>query len=168
MEGEAQVRLVFAGEVLDGFQPAEVKRRFGEAFKIEGVRLAAMFSGERTVLKRSLPAGEGARYVAKLATLGNGLVPVVTLIVSSYDQHSERAAQHLSSPAALDAHATYVREPNQKAFATGGGGAFGWHAGQASQREAMSRALSACDTNRKPYTTECRLVNVNGAWPKEQ
>ncbi|MBC7994473.1 MAG: DUF805 domain-containing protein [Rhizobacter sp.] len=422
MEGEAQVRLVFAGEVLDGFQLVEVKRRFGEAFKIEGTRLAAMFSGERTVLKRALPAGEGARYVAKLAALGarihiepleaakpapaaptapalaaavipalaplteeitcpncgerqprqvfcracttdmprgiaakkedadraraerldaaraggryappraaggvvssggtadpppllslsfegrlgrisyfnagalawvgialigimaalllpmfrsmlllipvgiagivfvlwslrvtalrlhdfnfsgwwglltlipylgfvatlvllavpgsdddndygekprqgNGLVAVVILIVSavamlvlvrvamsSYGQYSERAsrqataqsptgadpatlqraAQYLSSPAALDAYATYAREPNQKAFAVGGGGAFGWHAGQASQREAMSRALSACDANRQPYTSECRLVNVNGAWPKEE
>ncbi len=418
MEGEAQVRLVFAGEVLDGFQLDEVKRRFGEAFKIEGARLAAMFSGERTVLKRSLPAGEGARYVAKLGALGarihvepleaaktapaapataavipalapleeqitcpncgerqrkqvfcrtcttdmprgiaakkedadraraerldaaraggryapprsaggeassggtvdpapllslsfegrmgrlsyfnagalawvgialigimaavllpmfrsmlvlipvgivgvvfglwslrvtatrlhdfnfsgwwglltlipylgfvatlvllavpgtdddndygekprqgNGLVAVVILIVSviavlaiarvamsSYDQYSERAArravaqqpagadpaalqraaQYLSSPAALDAYAAYAREPNQKAFATGGGGAFGWHAGQASQREAISKALSACDANRQPYTSECQLVNVNGAWPKEQ
>jgi uncharacterized membrane protein YhaH (DUF805 family) len=421
MQGEAQVRLVFAGEVLKGFEPDEVKRRFGEAFKIEGERLAAMFSGERTVLKRALPAAEGARYAAKLGALGarvhieplqeagpapvapaasavaatlpvlapleeqitcpncgerqpkqvfcracttdmprgiaakkedaeraraerldaarasgryapprsaggelssggtvdpppmlslsfegrmgrisylnagglawlgiaiigivaaillpmfrsmlvliplgivgivffiwslrvsvlrlhdfnfsgwwallsfipylgiiatlvllfvpgssddndygekprqgNGLVAVAILIGSviallaigrvamgSYDQYSQRAArraaeqqpagadpaelqraaQYLSSPAALDAYAAYAREPNQKAFAAGGGGAFGWHAGQASQREAMSRALSACDANRKPYTSECQLVNVNGAWPKEQ
>ncbi|MBT9525300.1 MAG: DUF805 domain-containing protein [Rhizobacter sp.] len=421
MEGEAQVRLVFAGEVIDGFQFDEVKRRFGEAFKIEGARLAAMFSGERTVLKRALPAGEATRYVAKLAALGarvhieplegakpaaspapapaaaalipalapleeqitcpncgerqpkqvfcracttdmprgiaakkedadraraerldaaraggryapprsaggevssggtvdpppmlslsfegrmgrisylnagglawlgialigivaavllpifrsmlvliplgvagivffiwslrvtalrlhdfnfsgwwalltfipylgfvatlvllfvpgssddndygdkprqgNGLVAVAIVIVStialiaisrlamsSYDQYSQRAArrateqqpggadpatlqraaQYLSSPAALDAYAAYAREPNQKAFAVGGGGAFGWQAGQASQREAMSRALSACDANRQPYTSECRLVNVNGAWPKEE
>jgi uncharacterized membrane protein YhaH (DUF805 family) len=419
MEGEGQVRLVFAGEVLDGFQLDEVKRRFGEAFKIEGARLAAMFSGERTVLKRALPAGEGTRYVAKLAALGarvhieplevarpapaaptlaaaampalaplteeitcpncgerqpkqvfcracttdmprgiaakkedaeraraerldaaraggryapprsgsgelssggtvdpppmvslsfegrmgrisylnagalawvglaaigigaavlvpvfrsllllipfglafllfflwalrvtalrlhdfnrsgwwvlitfipyvgalaslallavpgssedndygekprqgNGLVAAVVVIVSviavvamsrlamrSYGGYVERAggqaveqqptgadpavmqraAQYLSSPAALDAYAAYAREPNQKAFAVGGGGAFGWHAGQASQREAVSRALSACDANRQPYTSECRLVNVNGAWPKEE
>lgn len=420
MEGEAQVRLVFAGEVIDGFQFDEVKRRFGEAFKIEGARLAAMFSGERTVLKRALPAGEATRYVAKLAALGarvhieplegakpaaspapapaaaalipalapleeqitcpncgerqpkqvfcracttdmprgiaakkedadraraerldaaraggryapprsaggevssggtvdpppmlslsfegrmgrisylnagglawlgialigivaavllpifrsmlvliplgvagivffiwslrvtalrlhdfnfsgwwalltfipylgfvatlvllfvpgssddndygdkprqgNGLVAVAIVIVStialiaisrlamsSYDQYSERAAeraaqqgaaadaqamqeaaQYLGSPAAVEAYSAYVREPNNKAFAVGGGGAVGWRAGQASMREATAQAMATCDANRAPYTSECRLVNVNGAWPKEE
>jgi len=419
MEGEAQVRLVFAGEVIDGFQPGEVQRRFGEAFKIEGARLAAMFSGERTVLKRALPAGEATRYAAKLAALGarihiepleaarpaaspapaaaalipalapleeqitcpncgerqpkqvfcracttdmprgiaakkedadraraerldaaraggryappraagslastggtvdpppmlslsfegrmgrisyfnagalawvgialigvmaavllplfrsllvlipvgiagivfvlwslrvtalrlhdfnfsgwwglltvipylgfvvtilllavpgtdddndygdkprqgNGLVAVGILIVSvigglavmrlalsSYNTYSERAAQravveqpagvdpgtmqratqYMSSKAALDAFADYTREPNQKAFAVGGGGAFGWRAGQGSMRDATSKALQACDAARPSYTSECRLVNVNGNWPKEQ
>ena len=422
MEGEAQVRLVFAGEVIDGFQPGEVRRRFGEAFKIEGARLAAMFSGERTVLKRALPAGEATRYVAKLAALGarihieplegaksapaltpapapaaaalipalapleeqitcpncgerqpkqvfcracttdmprgiaakkedadraraerldaaraggryapprsaggevssggtvdpppmlslsfegrmgrisylnagglawlgialigivaavllpifrsmlvliplgiagivffiwslrvtalrlhdfnfsgwwalltfipylgfvatlvllfvpgssedndygdkprqgNGLVAVAIVIVStialiaisrvamsSYDQYTERAAeraaqqgaqadaqemqeaaQYLGSPAAVEAYAAYVREPNNKAFAVGGGGALGWRAGLASMREATAQAMAACDANRAPYTSECRLVNVNGQWPKER
>lgn len=421
MEAGTDVRLVFAGEILEGFQPDEVKRRFGEAFKIEGARLAAMFSGERTVIKRSIPADEAVRYVARLGTLGarvrveplvaapaaaparaataaaaplvalapleeqitcpncgerqpkqvfcrscttdmprgiaakkedadraraerldaaraggryappraaggevssggtvepppmlslsfegrmgrisylnagglawlgialigigaavllpifrsmlmliplglvgivffiwsvrvtalrlhdfnfsgwwalltfipylgliaaivllfvpgssddndygekprqgNGLVAAAIVIgsviallaisrlaMSSYDQYSERAAarqaaqqpsdvdpqamqqaaQYLSSPAALDAYAAYAREPNHKAFATGGGGAFGWRAGQTSMREATAKAMAACDANRQPYTSECRLVNVNGQWPKER
>lgn len=424
MEGGAEVRLVFAGEILAGFQADEVGRRFGEAFKIDGARLAAMFSGERTVLKRSLPAAEAARYVARLGALGarvhveplnevpgpvgkaapaiantaaaaaplvalapleeqitcpncgerqpkqvfcrscttdmprgiaakkedadraraerlaeraggryapprsaggevssggtvdpppmlslsfegrmgrisylnagvlawvglaaigigaavllpvfrsmlmliplglafmlfflwalrvtalrlhdfnrsgwwvlitfipyvgalaslallvvpgssedndygekprqgNGLVAAVVVIVSvialvaisrlamsSYDEYTERAeslaaqespdvdpqamqraSQYLSSPAALDAFATYSREPNNKAFAAGGGGAFGWRAGQPSMREATAQAMAACDANRQPYTSECRLVNVNGQWPKER
>lgn len=66
----AEVRLVFAGEILGGFQADEVKRRFGEAFKVEGARLAAMFSGERTVLKRALSREDAVRYVMKLQKMG--------------------------------------------------------------------------------------------------
>jgi len=66
----AEVRLVFAGEILGGFQADEVKRRFGEAFKVQGERLAAMFSGERTVLKRSLSREDAVRYVMQLQNMG--------------------------------------------------------------------------------------------------
>lgn len=432
MQGEAQVRLVFAGEILEGFQLDEVKRRVGEAFKLDEARIAAMFSGARTVLKRSLSATEATRYVAQLGRLGarvhieplqaapalavapapaaapplaaaaplpalapleeeitcpscgerqskrvlcrscatdmprgiaakkeeaeraradrldaaraggrwapprsaggevassatvdappllglsfegrlgrisylnagvlawmgialigigaavllpmwrsvlmlvplglafllffiwalrvtalrlhdfnrsgwwvlvlfipyvgaimslalmvvpgsaeendygekprrgNVVVAVVVLVVSviallaigrvamsSYDKYSERsarragqatetasaadtaadpaamqqAAQYLSSPAALDAFSEYARAPTYKAFAASNSGAWGWRSGKTSAREAASSALAACEDNRKPYTSECRLVNVNGQWPKER
>ncbi len=70
MESDAQVRLVFTGEVLPGFQPDEVKRRFGEKFRLEGERLAAIFSGERTVLKRSLSYDDAVSYMAQLQKFG--------------------------------------------------------------------------------------------------
>ncbi|HJW12484.1 MAG TPA: DUF805 domain-containing protein [Albitalea sp.] len=70
MDNEAQVRLVFAGEVLEGFALDDVKRRVGEAFKLDDAKLSAMFSGARTVLKRALPRDEAMRYVAKLQALG--------------------------------------------------------------------------------------------------
>jgi uncharacterized membrane protein YhaH (DUF805 family) len=70
MESDAQVRLVFAGEILQGFQIDEVKRRFGEAFKLDETRLAAMFSGTRTVLKRSVSRNEADRYQIQLGKLG--------------------------------------------------------------------------------------------------
>ena len=70
MESSAQVRLVFTGEVLPGFQPDEVKRRFGEKFRLEGERLAAIFSGERTVLKRSLSYDDAVSYMAQLQKFG--------------------------------------------------------------------------------------------------
>jgi hypothetical protein len=47
-----------------------VKRRFGEAFKVQGERLAAMFSGERTVLKRALSREDAVRYVMQLQKMG--------------------------------------------------------------------------------------------------
>ncbi len=74
MEGQAQVRLVFAGELLDGHSLDEVRRLFGEMFKLEGDRLAAIFSGQRTVLKREIGREDGERYVARLHKLGMRVV----------------------------------------------------------------------------------------------
>lgn len=70
MDGQAQVRLVFAGELLEGHSLDEVRRLFGEMFKLEGDRLAAVFSGKRTVLKREIGREDGERYVARLHKLG--------------------------------------------------------------------------------------------------
>jgi hypothetical protein len=122
------------------------------------------------------------------------LVVIGRMAMSSYDKYSEssagqateanaeadadasaaadpatmqHAAQYLSSPAALDAFSEYARAPTHKAFAASDGGAWGWRSGKASAREAASSALATCEEHRKPYTSECRLVNVNGQWPKE-
>jgi uncharacterized membrane protein YhaH (DUF805 family) len=70
MDGQAQVRLVFAGELLEGHTLDEVKRLFGDMFKLEGDRLAAVFSGQRTVLKHQIGRDDGERYVARLRKLG--------------------------------------------------------------------------------------------------
>jgi uncharacterized membrane protein YhaH (DUF805 family) len=80
----------------------------------------------------------------------------------------QEATEHLSSPAALESFKEYAAEPNHKGFAASDSGAFGWASGQSSPREAMRRALSACEEKRKPYTSECALVNLNGQWAGEQ
>lgn len=74
MDGQAQVRLVFAGELLEGHTLDEVKRLFGEMFKLEGDRLAAVFSGKRTVLKHQIGRADGERYVDRLRKLGMRVV----------------------------------------------------------------------------------------------
>ncbi len=70
MEGQAQVRLVFAGEYLEGHAPEQVRQLFGRMFNLEGDRLAAVFSGNRTVLKRAIGLADGERYVERLRKLG--------------------------------------------------------------------------------------------------
>jgi uncharacterized membrane protein YhaH (DUF805 family) len=70
MDDQPQVRLVFAGDLLDGFSPDDVKRRFAQAFQIDEDRVAAMFSGGRTVLKRTMGRDDADRYVQKLRKLG--------------------------------------------------------------------------------------------------
>ena len=100
MDGQAQVRLVFAGEVLEGHAPEEVKRLFGDLFKLEGERLAALFSGERTVLKRAITRDEGERFVARLRKIG------MRVLVEPLD-----AAPELKPLAAAAADATAATPP---------------------------------------------------------
>jgi uncharacterized membrane protein YhaH (DUF805 family) len=67
---DAHVQLVFLGEVHAGFHLDEVKRSLGQLLKLDDARLAQLFSGARTVLKRSLQANEAQRYVEHLSRLG--------------------------------------------------------------------------------------------------
>jgi uncharacterized membrane protein YhaH (DUF805 family) len=64
------VQLVFRGEVLAGFEVADVRRRMAVALKLDEERLAQLFSGGRTVIKRSIEPALARTYVDKLAQLG--------------------------------------------------------------------------------------------------
>ncbi len=66
----SNVQMIFRGEVLDGFQVDEVKRRLAQALKLGDERLAQLFSGERNVLKDSIEEDVARRYVEQLALLG--------------------------------------------------------------------------------------------------
>ena len=66
----ANVQLVFRGEVLDGFKADEVRRQLAQALKLDEDRVAQLFTGARTVLKRSVEPALARRYVDKLADLG--------------------------------------------------------------------------------------------------
>jgi uncharacterized membrane protein YhaH (DUF805 family) len=66
----SNVQMIFNGEVLDGFQADDVKRRLAQALKLNDERAAQLFSGERNVLKDSIEADVARRYVEQLALLG--------------------------------------------------------------------------------------------------
>jgi uncharacterized membrane protein YhaH (DUF805 family) len=66
----SNVQMIFSGEILDGFQADEVKRRLAQALKLGDGRVAQLFSGERMVLKDSIEADVARRYVDQLALLG--------------------------------------------------------------------------------------------------
>ena len=85
-----------------------------------------------------------------------------------FDPRAAQAADVITGPDALKAFTDdYLAQPNHKAFASSDSGAFGWRSGQGSLREAARQAMSACEANRKPYTSPCALVNVNGQWLKQ-
>jgi len=66
----SNVQLVFRGEVLDGFQADEVRRQLARVLQLDDSRVAQLFSGSRTVLKRSVEPTLARRYADKLAGLG--------------------------------------------------------------------------------------------------
>lgn len=62
--------IVFTGDLLDGFEPEQVKAQFGERFGLKPPQLAQMFSGRRITLKKGLDAEQARRYLAELAAMG--------------------------------------------------------------------------------------------------
>ncbi|HEX5686413.1 MAG TPA: DUF805 domain-containing protein [Ideonella sp.] len=64
------VQLIFAGEVLDGFSPADVKQRLAQRLKLDEARLRSLFCGQRVVLKRGLSAETAAHWVAQFREMG--------------------------------------------------------------------------------------------------
>lgn len=65
-----QVQLIFAGEVLDGFLAADVRRTLGERLKLDEARLDKLFSGTRVVIKRGLTAPVANQWVAQFRAMG--------------------------------------------------------------------------------------------------
>lgn len=66
----AQVQLIFAGEVLEGFQAAEVRRTVGERLKLDDARLDKLFSGAQVIIKRGLTAPVANQWVAQFRAMG--------------------------------------------------------------------------------------------------
>jgi uncharacterized membrane protein YhaH (DUF805 family) len=67
---DGKVQLVFRGEVLAGFEVADVRARMAVALKLDDERIAQLFSGARTVIKTSIEPSLARTYVDKLAQLG--------------------------------------------------------------------------------------------------
>src|SRR5262245_45079455 len=67
---EALVQIVYFGEVIEGFDTDDVKRRVRQLLKLDDAKLSRLFSGDRTVLKRSLTAPDAQRYLGILAKAG--------------------------------------------------------------------------------------------------
>lgn len=62
--------VVFAGELMPGFEEAAVREAFGRLFQVGEERVAALFSGRRTVLKSQLDAPTAEKYRQALERIG--------------------------------------------------------------------------------------------------
>ncbi len=62
--------VVFAGELLPGFEEAAVREAFGRLFQVGEERVAALFSGRRAVLKGNLDAPTAEKYRQALERIG--------------------------------------------------------------------------------------------------
>lgn len=66
----ALVQLAFFGEIVDGHAPGDARRKLAAAVGIAPDQIEEVFSGRRVVLKKSVPADEAPRYLAKLEKIG--------------------------------------------------------------------------------------------------
>ena len=73
--------LIFSGEILPGFEPERVQRRFARAFRIaDPARTEVFFSGREVTLRRNLSKPDVAQAFAALRKFG-----MVTHIVNTAD-----------------------------------------------------------------------------------
>jgi uncharacterized membrane protein YhaH (DUF805 family) len=66
----SKVQIVYSAEILDGFDPAAVRRDFGTMFKLGEDQLDALFSGTPVIVKRDLDVAAASSYVEHLARIG--------------------------------------------------------------------------------------------------
>lgn len=100
--GDRLVRLVFFGEVLDGFDRNEVKAKLSVLLNLEEPQLSAVFSGQRIVLKNHVAAGEIARYVTHLERIGARVkVEPISIEVELPAKRSSKEADDLPSTAGV-------------------------------------------------------------------
>lgn len=64
------VRLVYAGEILEGFEADAVKRAVGERLKLEGAQLDRLFTGKKVVVRREIERAKAEKMVARFQRHG--------------------------------------------------------------------------------------------------
>ncbi len=67
---DKEYRIVFDGQIGDGFTIGSVKKNMAQLFKADDERIAAIFSGQPVVLKRNLDEATARKYVAALRKAG--------------------------------------------------------------------------------------------------
>src|SRR5579885_3366859 len=66
----AQFRIIFSGNVLPGFDAADVKRAAETKLKANAEQVERLFSGKRAVLKKNLEEDKAQHYVAVMRRIG--------------------------------------------------------------------------------------------------
>jgi hypothetical protein len=100
--------VVFSGEVLDGFDPAETKAKIGKMFNADETKIARLFSGNNVVIKKDLDEATAYKYVGAFKSAGAKAVARDT---------SASPADSATKPASAP---TPAAAPAQKPAATGG------------------------------------------------
>ena len=83
---DIRYNVVISNEILDGHTLEEVKTRFGETFKLDPMRVDALFEQAPSVIKRDVDEEQGQKYIRNLHKIG-------------ISAHIEALAQDQLSPA---------------------------------------------------------------------
>lgn len=88
MDHSQTYRIVFSGRLLEGYEPAEVKRGLASQLSLTPEKIEAFFSGEKQVLKHADTLEKATRYVEMFARAG-----LVTLVETPEDLAQRRPAR---------------------------------------------------------------------------
>lgn len=88
MDHSQTYRIVFSGRLLEGYEPAEVKRGLASQLSLTPEKIEAFFSGEKQVLKHADTLEKATRYVEMFARAG-----LVTLVETPEDMAQRRPAR---------------------------------------------------------------------------
>jgi hypothetical protein len=155
--------IVFAGECLDGHDPAGVRAALGKLFKADEATLDRLFSGKRQRVKRGCDKATALRY--QQAMTGVGARPIVTR--SSEIQETAKPAAAGTASTASRAHSP------QRASASRPAPGAGPDAGAEQPESAMSLLPAGSDmlapAERKiPKAVELDLEHISLAAPGER
>jgi len=62
--------VVFNGEILDGFDPAETQAKIGKLFNADEAKIARLFSGNSVVIKKNLDEATANKYIGAFKNAG--------------------------------------------------------------------------------------------------
>lgn len=94
--------VVFAGRLVEGADPAQVRANLAKAFKTDAARIDKLFSGERIVIKKGLDANTARNYQVVLAKAG----AVAEIVAAGPAAASPAPAQANAAPASVSAAPT--------------------------------------------------------------
>lgn len=95
--------IVFKGEVVEGFQPFQVKAHLSKLLKADADKMATLFSGKQVVLKRTPDKQEAAKYGKALRKIGADVsVKVIKSDKPASSPAAEPASGTTAAPAAAD------------------------------------------------------------------
>ncbi|MEM8499649.1 MAG: hypothetical protein AAF542_16625 [Pseudomonadota bacterium] len=91
---ESDYRVVFEGQIADGFSIGMVKKNLAKLFKADAERIATIFSGQAVVLKRNIDHPTALKYQAALQKAG----AITTLKSANGSQETSAAEVQKPSP----------------------------------------------------------------------
>jgi hypothetical protein len=116
---EERYNVYFAGQVIDGHDPANVREKLAKVFKANESMLDKLFSGKPQLVKRDCDSNTASKY--KQALEGAGAVPIIKLAsateaaqpptANTEPTRPMSAAERIAALAAAPDHASYPKVP---------------------------------------------------------
>jgi len=147
--------VVFSGEVLDGFDPAETRAKIGKLFNADEAKIARLFSGNSVVIKKGLDETTANKYLGAFKNAG-----AKAIVRDAAAPAAEAPVQEIqAAPPPAEAPATAPSKPASTPASSGS--SMFEHSGEASEHvSAAPKTQIQLDSN--PDLSEFSLREGDG------